>query len=146
MIEWDQGSYSRSMGDRIAAVVFPTMAAMVAGVFFWLLFDLIRHGAGQISWDYLTGVPENAGRSGGILPILVSTLLILAICLATAAPLGLGAAIFPAEFSPAKRGFGRLVRRSLDVLAGVPSIVFGLFGNAFFCIYLGMVSLFSQAA
>jgi len=42
------------------------------------------------------------------------------------------------EFTRHDSVFGRLVRRSLDVLAGVPSIVFGLFGNAFFCIYLGL--------
>jgi phosphate transport system permease protein len=43
-----------------------------------------------------------------------------------------------AEYTSPRDAFGRLVRRSLDVLAGVPSIVFGLFGNAFFCIWLGM--------
>jgi len=81
---------------------------------------------------------RDAGRAGGIGPILISTLLILAVCLASCVPLGVGAAILLAEFTSADRVFGRFVRRSLDVLAGVPSIVFGLFGNAFFCIYLGM--------
>jgi len=58
--------------------------------------------------------------------------------MAVALPVGVGAAVMLAEFSPADNLFGKLVRRSLDVLAGIPSIVFGLFGNAFFCVYLGM--------
>src|SRR5205823_6172239 len=69
---------------------------------------------------------------------LVSTALILAVCLASSLPVGLGTAVLLAEFTPAGGAFGRLVRRSLDVLAGVPSIVFGLFGNAFFCQVLGL--------
>jgi len=111
---------------------------IVTGVFVWLLGDIIWHGIGQISWRFLTEAPRNAGRAGGIGPIIVSTLLILAVCIAVAMPLGVGTAVLLAEFTSSDNLFGRLVRRSLDVLAGVPSIVFGLFGNAFFCVYLGM--------
>jgi phosphate transport system permease protein len=64
--------------------------------------------------------------------------LILMVCLAVSLPIGLGTAILLAEFTPSHGVFGRLVRRSLDVLSGVPSIVFGLFGNAFFCKTLGL--------
>jgi len=60
------------------------------------------------------------------------------VCLAVSVPLGLGTAILLAEFTPRSSLFGRWVRRSLDVLAGVPSIVFGLFGSAFFCKTLGL--------
>src|SRR5204862_7914225 len=66
------------------------------------------------------------------------TALILAVCLASSLPVGLGTAVLLAEFTPAGGVFGRLVRRSLDVLSGVPSIVFGLFGNALFCKVLGL--------
>lgn len=113
-------------------------ALLVTAVFCWLLGDLLWHGLAQVDWAFLTEPPRNAGREGGIGPILVSTVLILAVCLAVSVPLALGAAIFLAEFTAANAGFGRWVRRSLEVLSGVPSIVFGLFGNAFFCVYLGM--------
>ena len=129
---------SHSRADRIFAVCVWIVALLVVGGFAWIVFDLVRQGLGALSWGFLSEAPRRAGREGGILPIIVSTLLILAVCLAAAVPLALGTAILLAEFTDEDRFFGRLVRRSLDVLAGVPSIVFGLFGYAFFCIYLGL--------
>jgi len=124
--------------ERLVTAVVWSMAGLVTGVFLWLLSDIVWHGARNISWEFLVQVPRNAGRAGGIGPILVSTTLVLAVCMAVSLPLGVGAAVLLAEFTAPASVFGRLVRRSLDMLAGVPSIVFGLFGNAFFCVYLGM--------
>lgn len=125
--------------------------------FAWLLGDLAYRGTDAFAGDvdrpisfagaietlgqvvaFLTSEPESAGREGGIGPILVSTGLILAVCLAAAFPIGMGSAILLAEFVSSENGFGFIVRRSLDVLAGAPSIVLGLFGNAFFCRALGL--------
>ncbi len=125
-------------GDRIAAALVWSGAACVAAVFLLLIGDLVWHGVGQLSWGFLTGSPERSGREGGILPILTSTLLILSVCLAVSVPLGVGTAVLLSEFTPRGGVTGRLIRRSLDVLAGVPSIVFGLFGNALFCHALGL--------
>ncbi len=124
--------------DAVVTVVVWMIALLVTGVFIWLLGDIIWHGIGNISWSFLTEAPRNAGREGGVGPIIVSTALILVVCMVVALPVGVGAAVLLAEFTPSDNLFGLLVRRSLDVLAGVPSIVFGLFGNAFFCVYLGM--------
>jgi phosphate transport system permease protein len=124
--------------DMIFAVAIWLAVLLVTAVFLGLLFDMIWHGAREISWEFLTAAPENAGREGGIAPILISTVLLLSVCLGIALPLGVGTAILLAEFTTANKWFGRLVRYSLDILAGVPSIVFGLFGNAFFCITLGL--------
>jgi phosphate transport system permease protein len=129
---------TNSLVDRVFATAVWGSALLVMAFFAWMLGDIVWHGVGSIDWDFLTSAPANAGRAGGIGPILVSTLLILAVCMGVSLPIGLGTAVFLSEFSDAHSTFGRLVRRSLDVLAGVPSIVFGLFGNAFFCIYLGM--------
>lgn len=124
--------------DRAATIVMWSIALLVTAVFVWIVSDLVRHGLGHLSWEFLTQAPADAGRAGGIAPILVSTLLILGVCLAVSVPIGVGTAILLAEFSAGGGWYARLVRRSLDVLAGVPSIVFGLFGNAFFSLYLGM--------
>jgi len=120
----------------IAAIWFS--AIIIAAVFFWILGDLFWHGIGKLSLSFITDAPQNAGRSGGIGTILVSTSLILFVCMAVSLPVGLFTAIFLAEFTKDDNPFGRLVRRSLDMLAGVPSIVFGLFGNVFFCKILGL--------
>jgi phosphate transport system permease protein len=120
---------------RASAAVAWIVPLLVAGVFGCILGDLLRHGAGRLSWDFLVAAPRNAGREGGLGSILVSTVLILAVCMAVSLPLGVATAVLLSE----REGrFARLVRRSLDVLSGVPSIVFGLFGNAFFCKALGL--------
>ncbi|MBW4576488.1 MAG: phosphate ABC transporter permease PstA [Aphanothece sp. CMT-3BRIN-NPC111] len=122
----------------IPTVVVWAIALLVTAVFFWILSDIIWHGARQLSWEFLTTEPRNAGRAGGISSILISTALILGVCMAVSIPIGIGTAVMLAEFTANESIFGRLVRRSLDVLAGVPSIVFGLFGNVFFCKTLGL--------
>ncbi len=113
-------------------------AAAVLAVFAWLCFDMVRQGVGVVDWQFLVHEPSDAGRAGGIAPILVSTLWILAVCLAATVPLGLLTSIYLAELTPRDDVVGRITRRSLDALAAVPSIVFGLFGNAFFAYGLGL--------
>jgi phosphate transport system permease protein len=124
--------------DRIATVVGWSAALLIAGVFLWIVGDLVRMGAANVTWSFVVDAPRDAGRSGGIAPILVSTVLILAVCLATSVPIGIATAVLLAEFSRGGGTLGRIVRGSLDVLASVPSIIFGLFGNAFFSLYLGL--------
>ena len=127
-----------SLRDRLAGWTIYLIAFFVSATFIWIVSDLIRGGITHVSWGFLIDAPRNAGRAGGIAPILVSTGLILLVALIVALPLGWMTAMFLAEFIPAHSSFGSAVRYSLQVLAAVPSIVFGLFGNAFFSIYLGM--------
>lgn len=129
---------SRRWADGLLAGVVWLAAMLIAIAFCWIVGDLLWHGLSHVSWQFLVSAPENAGREGGIGPILVSTLLILGVCLIVALPVGLGTAFFLSELSLAYQGLGRWIRLSLEVLAGVPSIVFGLFGNAFFCKVLGL--------
>ena len=124
--------------NTLATLLIWMIALLVSGVFAWLLSDILIHGLTHLSWSFLIEIPQNAGRSGGIGPIIVATSFILLVAMVTATPLGLATAVLLSEFTGQGRLFGRFVRRSLDVLAGVPSIVFGLFGNAFFCSYLGL--------
>ena len=123
--------------DPWPAILWVISLAAIA-VFFWVLADIVWRGAGQISWSFLIDAPRNAGRAGGIGSIVVSTVLILLVCLATALPLAIGAALFLVEVTAPDHPFSRFVRVSLDTLAAVPSVVFGLFGNAFFCVTLGL--------
>lgn len=125
------------MTDRMFAGAIHAATIIVVLLLIWILADVTVQGFPLLSWDYFTSAPERSGRAGGIFPILVSTLLILAVALLVSVPTGLGVAVWLAEFRRHSGG-GRTIRLSLDVLAGVPSIVYGLFGNAFFCVYLEM--------
>jgi len=124
--------------EMLATVVIWSVAIAVSGVLVWILADVFWQGAQEISWRFLTSNPVNAGREGGILPILISTALILGVCLAVSVPLGVATAILLTEFVKPGSWFGYGVGMSLDILAGAPSIVFGLFGNVFFAEVLGL--------
>lgn len=131
-----EGAPRRWDGGRVVDGLFTLsvwlVALSVAGVLAWLLGDVLMRGAGALSWELLVGEVRSAGRAGGIAPILVSTAWIVAIALATAFPLALATGIVIAEILPANSTATRWVLGSLDVLAGTPSVVFGLFGNALF--------------
>ncbi len=124
--------------EFIAAAAVWMAAMLVIGTLVWILTDIAVRGLSEIDFAFLTDEVRDAGRAGGIGPILLSTALILLVTLAIAIPLALGTAIALTERIGQETCFSRNVRRCLDVLAGVPSIVFGLFGNAFFAITLGL--------
>lgn len=104
---------------------------------------LLWHGAGAMNWGFLTESPREMMTSGGVFPCLVGTFLLAAGAIAIALPFGVACAIWLNEY--VKGGlFPGIVRLSVANLAGVPSIVFGLFGLAFFVTALGFnVSLLS---
>lgn len=124
--------------ERVAAVVMWTIASATVGVLGWILIDIGVRGVSHVTIGFLVNGPDDAGRGGGIGPMIVSTLLILAVTMTVAVPMSLATATALAEHTRGGSRFSRLVRRSLDALAAVPSIVFGLFGNAVFCVVLGM--------
>jgi phosphate transport system permease protein len=130
--------HSRGLRIDPWAIFLWAAAGLILAAFLWVLVDLVGRGLGQVSWSFILDAPENAGRAGGIGPILVSTVLILVVCLATAVPLAIAVAVFLVEMLSQGTRLGRIVQISLDTLAAVPSVVFGLFGNAFFCITLGL--------
>ncbi len=96
-----------------------------------IILDIVIKGAGVINWEFITTAPRSGMTEGGIFPALVGTIYVTLITIAFAVPLGVAAAIYLNEYAVQGR-FTRLIRMSLRNLAGVPSIVFGLFGMAVF--------------
>ncbi len=124
--------------DRVLQVLIWVFTGLVLASYFALLYEVSRHGFQNFGIDYLLQNPADSGRQGGVFSILVSTILILFTTLVVATPIGLATAVLLAEFARHSNRLGKAVSFSLDVLAAVPSIVFGLFGNALFCKKLGM--------
>ncbi|PKM38173.1 MAG: phosphate ABC transporter, permease protein PstA [Gammaproteobacteria bacterium HGW-Gammaproteobacteria-10] len=124
--------------NNAATVLIYCTAISVVGLFLWLLTDLLIQGLPKLSPAFLFEAPRDAGRAGGIGPIIIATGWIVLVAISTAAPLALATAVWLVEFTRPDVIFSRFVEFSIDVLASVPSIVFGLFGNAFFCVYLGL--------
>ncbi|MCX4186517.1 phosphate ABC transporter permease PstA [Methylophaga sp. OBS4] len=126
------------MSERLFHGFIWLSALLVLVLLLWIIGGLLDKGLSHLSLSFLLEAPADSGRSGGIAPVLVATLLILGVTFVAALPLGLATAVWLAEFTRRNSRFAGYVRLFLDVLAGVPSIVFGLFGYAFFSLYLGM--------
>jgi len=126
------------LSDCLLGAICGLAAFLSLGVLAAIVFDLLRMGMSQITPGFFTGGVEAAGRAGGISPILKSTGWILLTCLVVAIPPGLGAAFWITEIAPRQSRLARWLLKSLDWLASIPSIVFGLFGMAFFCHFLGL--------
>lgn len=104
---------------------------LVLAVLLLLLQDIVAKGGGVISWEFLTRAPRRGMTEGGIFPAIFGTFLVTVITAALAVPMGVFAAIYLNEYA----GQGiltRIIRLSIRNLAGVPSIVYGLFGVVLF--------------
>lgn len=97
---------------------------------------IVWNGAPALSREFLLGAPRRGGAEGGIFPAIVGTCCLVAGALAIALPLGIACAIYLSEYAAQGR-FTRTVRLAIVTLAGIPSIVFGLFGLGVFVLFLG---------
>ena len=106
------------------------MLAILLAIFY-IFYDLASKGAGAISWEFLSQSPRKGMTEGGIFPAILGTLFVTFITAVAAFPFGVFTAIYLNEYAR-KNIFTRLVRLAIRNLAGVPSIVYGLFGVALF--------------
>lgn len=121
----------------LARVVLWAMMAMALAVLILILGFVLGRGLGDISWTFLSAAPVDSGRSGGVMPIIVGTLEVTLLGVVTATPLGVGTAIYLCEYTREGR-LTRIIRFGAECLAGVPSIIFGLFGFVLFVLTLGL--------
>ena len=92
-------------------------------------------GLPAISWEFLTGFPRDGMRAGGILPAIVGTFYLTLGTAISSVPLGVAAGIYLSEYAPDNR-LTRLIRIAIINLAGIPSVVYGLFGLGLFVLFL----------
>ncbi|EPR43858.1 phosphate ABC transporter, inner membrane subunit PstA [Desulfovibrio sp. X2] len=123
--------------ERIFFTLFRTAAGINGLALAIICSFLLVRGLPAINWTFLTQAPYDSMTKGGILPCIVGTAVLSLGSLLVAFPLGVGTAIYLNEYARAPR-LVRIIRLGINNLAGVPSVVFGLFGLAFFVITLGL--------
>ncbi|MBF0409581.1 MAG: phosphate ABC transporter permease PstA [Candidatus Riflebacteria bacterium] len=123
--------------DRLGKNVCRGMSLLVAVILTLILVFLFVKGIKHLTPSFFFSAPIDLGRSGGILPIILSTMLLAFVSLAIAIPLGVGTAVYLTEYT--KQGYlTTIIRFGSECLAGIPSIIFGLFGFMLFVVHLRM--------
>lgn len=110
-----------------------------------IIFIIIKNGASAISWEFLTSMPKDGMRGGGIFPAIVGTLSIVLCSIIVTLPIGVCAAIYLNEYAKDNL-LTRIIKLAIVNLAGVPSVVYGLFGLSIFVMFLNFgVSIIAGA-
>jgi len=126
---------SRQITQRIGFAVLGSIAFLTALPIVVVVVYIIYKGAQAISWEFLTQFPSNGMRSGGIFPAILGTVILTFGAFFFATPLGIGAAIYLSEYAK-ETALTRLIRIAIVNLAGIPSVVYGLFGLGLFVLSL----------
>jgi phosphate transport system permease protein len=123
--------------QRIAVALMWILAGVALSILAFIIVFIFYNGLPNLSWEFLTKEPRHMGREGGIFPMIVATAYITALGLSIASPIGLATAIYLTEYTE-EGVIKNIIRFGADCLAGIPSIIFGLFGFVFFVITLGL--------
>jgi phosphate transport system permease protein len=125
--------------ERMVFALLYFLAALVVIPTLLIFAYIIYKGIGTVNWEFISAMPRKGMREGGILPAIVGTISLVIGTMAFALPLGVGSAIYLTEY--AKQGvLTRIIRLAILNLAGVPSVVYGLFGLGLFVLFLGFGS------
>jgi phosphate transport system permease protein len=144
--------FVRALRNRVGDLALATASAsailMVLLILVVILGDVVIHGAPRLSLRFFFTAPEQGMTEGGIFPALFGTVGMVLLMTVAVVPVGVATAVYLREYAPAQSMLTRLVRIAVNNLAGVPSIVFGLFGLGFFVQFVGagMDKVFSGGA
>ncbi len=125
----------RYVVQRVGFAVLAAAALIVVIPILLVIGIIVALGIGAINWEFLTAMPSNGMKSGGILPAIVGTLLLVFGTAIVAIPFAVGGAIYLSEYAR-DTSATRAIRLALVNLAGIPSVVFGLFGLGLFVLFL----------
>lgn len=135
----------RNLVQTLFFLVFRGAAVINGIALFIIVFFMVKNGWRAISWEFLTQPPIDSMTKGGILPCIIGTLCLGVGGIIVALPIGVASAVYLNEYARSGKVV-RFIRLCINNLAGVPSVVFGLFGLAFFVVMLKFgVSILSGA-
>jgi phosphate transport system permease protein len=126
---------NRYLVQRIGFVLLGLTALVVVAPILLVIGTIVVKGIGVISWEFLTAMPRDGMKAGGIFPAIVGTLLLTLGTALAAIPVGVGGAIYLAEYA-LDTWLTRAIRLAIINLAGIPSVVYGLFGLGLFVLFL----------
>lgn len=132
--------------QRLAWVIMWGTAVIAVAALLFIIGYVFFMGLPRLSLDFVFGSSSYGGMGGGLRTPLIGSIYLTVLTLVMVVPFGVGAAVYLSEYAPRGR-FSQLVRYGTDTLAGVPSIVFGMFGFAFFVVIImgGRMSLLAAA-
>jgi phosphate transport system permease protein len=126
---------NRYLVQRIGFVLLGLVALVVVVPIMIVVGSIVVQGAGAISWEFLTAMPRDGMKAGGIFPAIVGTLVLTLGTSLVAIPVGVGGAIYLSEYA-GDNWLTRAIRLAIINLAGIPSVVYGLFGLGLFVLFL----------
>jgi phosphate transport system permease protein len=129
-------SFDPRLSQRIARTFLWAMTAVTVAILVFIIFFILRKGLPAINVDFLTKNPVDMGKGGGIFSTVIGTVVLTALAILIATPLGVGTAIYLTEYTW-ENTLTRVIRFGAECLAGIPSIIFGLFGFILFVTKLG---------
>jgi phosphate transport system permease protein len=127
-LDWSGSGFTLLSG--LAAALIVLMVIVILG-------DVVLNGWATVTWEFLSGLPREGMTKGGIFPAIYGTLLLVVLMVVALVPFGVGAAVWLHLYARQDSLFTKAVRFAVHNLAGVPSIVFGLFGLGFFIQFIG---------
>ncbi|MEH0667415.1 phosphate ABC transporter permease PstA [Vibrio scophthalmi] len=129
---------SRERKDQILNAFVWLSAALTVGFLFWIIWYILSNGLQHVDWKFISGNYTRTGDEQGIFPMIVSTVYMVIASIAVAAPMGIMTAIYLTEYAKVGSKLVKVIRFCTESLAGIPSIIFGLFGMTFFVAILGL--------
>lgn len=126
---------NRHLTQRLGFILLGVISLIVVLPILFVVGNIVAQGLGAINGEFLTAMPRNGMKEGGILPAIVGTLLLVLGTAVVAIPVGIGGAIYLAEYARDTL-WTRILRLAIINLAGVPSVVYGLFGLGLFVLFL----------
>jgi phosphate transport system permease protein len=128
---------SRQTSQKVAFAMLTVLAVVVMVPIVLVVAYIIFQGMGAVNWEFLTSFPRNGMREGGILPAVIGTVLLTFGTAIASIPLAVGAAIYLSEYAR-DSWLTRSIRLAIINLAGIPSVVYGLFGLGLFVLFFGL--------
>jgi phosphate transport system permease protein len=129
---------NRDTQDKFLLAATWAAASITILFLLWVVWHILSNGLSHVSWEFVTGAYTRIGQASGIWAMIVTTIYMVILTLAIATPIGIMTAIYLTEYAKPGSKIVQVIRFCIESLAGIPSIVYGLFGMTFFVTTLGL--------